>query len=135
MAALEVPKQSSFTCLSCTPFVECYVTGDSHIKLISLQCLQVYVRRAYIAYELNSVQHRQLRDNTCIVEFQFMLPTSHPNRYRVQETLAILICFASPSLLVGTMDTDQYKGGLFPSTVASPLASHATRVIQSSRCL
>lgn len=42
---------------------------------------QVYVRRAYIAYELNSVQHRQLKDNTCIVEFQFMLPTSHPNRY------------------------------------------------------
>lgn len=41
---------------------------------------QVYVRRAYIAYELNSVQHRQLKDNTCIVEFQFMLPTSHPNR-------------------------------------------------------
>jgi hypothetical protein len=41
----------------------------------------VYVRRAYIAYELNSVQHRQLKDNTCIVEFQFMLPTSHPNRY------------------------------------------------------
>lgn len=41
---------------------------------------QVYVRRAYIAYELNSVQHRQLKDNTCVVEFQFMLPTSHPNR-------------------------------------------------------
>eukprot|EP00069_Balaena_mysticetus_P020536 bmy_02870T0 len=39
----------------------------------------VYVRRAYIAYELNSVQHRQLKDNTCVVEFQFMLPTSHPN--------------------------------------------------------
>lgn len=43
-------------------------------------CPQVYVRRAYIAYELNSVQHRQLKDNTCVVEFQFMLPTSHPNR-------------------------------------------------------
>ncbi|KAG9333639.1 hypothetical protein JZ751_010790, partial [Albula glossodonta] len=42
--------------------------------------LKVYVRRAYIAYELNSVQHRQLKDNTCIVEFQFMLPSSHPNR-------------------------------------------------------
>ncbi|KAJ3588849.1 hypothetical protein NHX12_009703, partial [Muraenolepis orangiensis] len=42
--------------------------------------MMVYVRRAYIAYELNSVQHRQLFDNTCVVEFQFMLPTSHPNR-------------------------------------------------------
>lgn len=41
---------------------------------------QVYVRRAYIAYELNSLQHRQLTDGTCVVEFQFMLPSSHPNR-------------------------------------------------------
>lgn len=45
-----------------------------------MAALEVYVRRAYIAYELNSVQHRQLKDNTCVVEFQFMLPTSHPNR-------------------------------------------------------
>lgn len=42
---------------------------------------QVYVRRGYIAYELNSLQHRQLLDGTCLVEFQFMLPSSHPNRY------------------------------------------------------
>lgn len=47
---------------------------------VGFLCPQVYVRRAYIAYELNSVQHRQLKDNTCVVEFQFMLPTSHPNR-------------------------------------------------------
>uniref|UniRef100_A0A8C5T0B0 Acetyl-CoA carboxylase beta n=1 Tax=Laticauda laticaudata TaxID=8630 RepID=A0A8C5T0B0_LATLA len=43
--------------------------------------LKVYVRRAYIAYELNSLQHRQLLDGTCVVEFQFMLPSSHPNRW------------------------------------------------------
>lgn len=42
---------------------------------------QVYVRRGYIAYELNSLQHRELPDGTCFVEFQFMLPSSHPNRY------------------------------------------------------
>lgn len=41
---------------------------------------QVYVRRGYIAYELNSLQHRELPDGTCVVEFQFMLPSSHPNR-------------------------------------------------------
>lgn len=52
----------------------------STVKLIEFLSNQVYVRRAYIAYELNSVQHRQLKDNTCVVEFQFMLPTSHPNR-------------------------------------------------------
>lgn len=39
------------------------------------------MRRGYIAYELNSLQHRQLPDGTCVVEFQFMLPSSHPNRY------------------------------------------------------
>uniref|UniRef100_A0AAY4EC52 acetyl-CoA carboxylase n=1 Tax=Denticeps clupeoides TaxID=299321 RepID=A0AAY4EC52_9TELE len=50
-------------------------------QVVRMAALEVYVRRAYIAYELNSVQHRQLKDNTCIVEFQFMLPTSHPNRY------------------------------------------------------
>lgn len=43
---------------------------------------QVYVRRGYIAYELHSLQHQQLSDGTCLVEFQFMLPSSHPNRYR-----------------------------------------------------
>ena len=42
---------------------------------------QVYVRRGYIAYELNSLQHRELPDGSCFVEFQFMLPSSHPNRY------------------------------------------------------
>ncbi|XP_078081038.1 acetyl-CoA carboxylase 1 [Mustelus asterias] len=49
-------------------------------QVVRMAALEVYVRRAYIAYELNSVQHRQLQDGTCIVEFQFMLPTSHPNR-------------------------------------------------------
>uniref|UniRef100_A0A8B9TQ39 acetyl-CoA carboxylase n=2 Tax=Anas platyrhynchos TaxID=8839 RepID=A0A8B9TQ39_ANAPL len=48
-------------------------------QVVRMAALEVYVRRAYIAYELNSVQHRQLKDNTCVVEFQFMLPTSHPN--------------------------------------------------------
>uniref|UniRef100_A0A3P9IV22 acetyl-CoA carboxylase n=1 Tax=Oryzias latipes TaxID=8090 RepID=A0A3P9IV22_ORYLA len=43
-------------------------------------CIENLLQKSYIAYELNSVQHRQLKDNTCVVEFQFMLPTSHPNR-------------------------------------------------------
>lgn len=48
--------------------------------LADILCLQVYVRRGYIAYELNSLQHHQLLDGTCVVDFQFMLPSSHPNR-------------------------------------------------------
>ncbi len=42
--------------------------------------LEVYVRRSYIAYELNSVQHYSLKNGDCLVEFQLQLPSNHPNR-------------------------------------------------------
>ncbi|KAF5881624.1 acetyl-CoA carboxylase 2, partial [Clarias magur] len=48
--------------------------------VVCMAALEVYVRRGYIAYELNSLQHHQMRDGTCAVHFQFMLPSSHPNR-------------------------------------------------------
>ncbi|XP_051549679.1 acetyl-CoA carboxylase-like isoform X1 [Myxocyprinus asiaticus] len=51
---------------------------NNHV--VCMAALEVYVRRGYIAYELNSLQHHQLQDGTCAVDFQFMLPTSHPNR-------------------------------------------------------
>lgn len=69
-------------------------------------CYQVYVRRAYIAYELNSVQHRQLKDNTCVVEFQFMLPTSHPNRYDAGKlSTCSVLALCHPSEPYGTVDS------------------------------
>ncbi|XP_075875662.1 acetyl-CoA carboxylase isoform X1 [Nelusetta ayraudi] len=49
-------------------------------QVVCMAALEVYVRRAYIAYELNSIQHHQMQDGTCAVDFQFMLPSSHPNR-------------------------------------------------------
>ncbi|CAL8348024.1 unnamed protein product [Lota lota] len=49
-------------------------------QVVCMAALEVYVRRGYIAYELNSLQHYQLQDGTCAVDFQFMLPSSHPNR-------------------------------------------------------
>ncbi|XP_058230846.1 acetyl-CoA carboxylase 1 isoform X6 [Hemibagrus wyckioides] len=49
-------------------------------RVVCMAALEVYVRRGYIAYELNSLQHHQLKDGTCAVHFQFMLPSSHPNR-------------------------------------------------------
>ncbi|XP_028850871.1 acetyl-CoA carboxylase 2 isoform X3 [Denticeps clupeoides] len=49
-------------------------------RVVCMAALEVYVRRAYIAYELNSLQHHQLQDGSCAVDFQFMLPSSHPNR-------------------------------------------------------
>lgn len=50
-------------------------------RVVCMAALEVYVRRGYIAYELNSLQHHQLQDGTCAADFQFMLPSSHPNRY------------------------------------------------------
>nr|XP_056715156.1 acetyl-CoA carboxylase 2 [Euleptes europaea] len=57
-------------------------------QVVRMAALEVYVRRAYIAYELNSLQHRQLIDGTCVVEFQFMLPSSHPNRMSVPVSIS-----------------------------------------------
>lgn len=42
----------------------------------------MYVRRAYIAYEVNCLQHRELNGDMSMVEFKFLLPRSHPNRWR-----------------------------------------------------
>ena len=58
---------------------------------VAMAALEVYVRRAYTAYApLNSLKHRhvQLHPNqgtnpmpqVMLVEYQFTLPTSHPNR-------------------------------------------------------
>ncbi|XP_059157454.1 acetyl-CoA carboxylase-like isoform X2 [Physella acuta] len=45
--------------------------------------LEVYIRRAYIAYEMNCMKHSQLGDGKCVVDFRFLLPRSHPNRMMV----------------------------------------------------
>eukprot|EP00057_Strongylocentrotus_purpuratus_P013940 XP_011668414.1 PREDICTED: acetyl-CoA carboxylase-like [Strongylocentrotus purpuratus] len=49
-------------------------------SVVRQAALEVYVRRAYIAYDLNCLQHAMLSNGLCFVEFQFMLPSSHPNR-------------------------------------------------------
>uniref|UniRef100_UPI00358EE22F acetyl-CoA carboxylase-like isoform X2 n=1 Tax=Myxine glutinosa TaxID=7769 RepID=UPI00358EE22F len=61
-------------------------------QVVRMAALEVYVRRAYIAYELNSLQHQQLMDGTCIVEFQFMLPSSHPNRMSAMTNVSQAHC-------------------------------------------
>nr|XP_010961867.1 acetyl-CoA carboxylase 2 isoform X1 [Camelus bactrianus] len=77
-------------------------------KIVCMASLEVYVRRGYIAYELNSLQHRQLPDGTCVVEFQFMLPSSHPNR------MAAPISVTNPELL-------RHSTELFMDSGFSPL--------------
>ncbi|XP_029649542.1 acetyl-CoA carboxylase-like isoform X2 [Octopus sinensis] len=52
-------------------------------SLVRTAALEVYVRRAYTAYELVCLRHDQLLNSLCVVEFKFLLPTSHPNRLMV----------------------------------------------------
>ncbi|XP_015432186.1 PREDICTED: acetyl-CoA carboxylase isoform X1 [Dufourea novaeangliae] len=42
--------------------------------------LEVYVRRAYISYDLTCLQHLELSGEVPLVHFQFLLPNNHPNR-------------------------------------------------------
>ena len=49
-------------------------------KACRMAALEVYVRRAYTSYELTRLQHMELYSKMCIVHFQFLLPSSHPNR-------------------------------------------------------
>ncbi|XP_033740192.1 acetyl-CoA carboxylase-like isoform X1 [Pecten maximus] len=48
--------------------------------LVQMAALEVYIRRAYIAYEVNCLRHCQMDTDLCVVEFKFLLPRSHPNR-------------------------------------------------------
>lgn len=48
--------------------------------IVRRAALEVYVRRAYISYDLTCLQHMCLISGICAAQFQFLLPTSHPNR-------------------------------------------------------
>uniref|UniRef100_A0A9L0SL47 Acetyl-CoA carboxylase 1 n=1 Tax=Equus caballus TaxID=9796 RepID=A0A9L0SL47_HORSE len=89
-------------------------------KIVCMASLEVYVRRAYIAYELNSLQHRQLPDGTCVVEFQFMLPSSHPNR------VAMPISVSNPDLL-------RHSTELFMDSGFSPLCQRMGAMVAFRR--
>ena len=42
--------------------------------------LEVYIRRAFISYDVEGLQHQRLPQGQSFVHFQFLLPQSHPNR-------------------------------------------------------
>jgi len=42
--------------------------------------LEVYIRRAFISYDVTCLQHQRLPLGQSCVHFQFLLPQSHPNR-------------------------------------------------------
>ncbi|XP_077270819.1 acetyl-CoA carboxylase isoform X1 [Temnothorax americanus] len=49
-------------------------------RVVCNAALEVYVRRAYISYELTCLQHLELSGEIPLVYFQFVLPSNHPNR-------------------------------------------------------
>ncbi|XP_075219792.1 acetyl-CoA carboxylase isoform X3 [Lycorma delicatula] len=49
--------------------------------------LEVYVRRVYISYDLTCLQHCELSGEVPVVHFQFLLPSSHPNRQKVTDSV------------------------------------------------
>ncbi|CAN7995548.1 unnamed protein product [Ixodes hexagonus] len=51
-----------------------------HNVVVQRAALEVYVRRAYVSYDLTCLQHLQLSSGICAAQFQFLLPSSHPNR-------------------------------------------------------
>jgi len=42
--------------------------------------LEVYIRRAFVSYDVECLQHQRLAQGQSCVHFQFLLPQSHPNR-------------------------------------------------------
>uniref|UniRef100_A0A2I3HUI2 acetyl-CoA carboxylase n=1 Tax=Nomascus leucogenys TaxID=61853 RepID=A0A2I3HUI2_NOMLE len=84
-------------------------------KVVCMASLEVYVRRGYIAYELNSLQHRQLPDGTC-----FMLPSSHPNR------MTVPISITNPDLL-------RHSTELFMDSGFSPLCQRMGAMVAFRR--
>ncbi|XP_075245260.1 acetyl-CoA carboxylase-like isoform X3 [Convolutriloba macropyga] len=57
---------------------------------IAFLALEVYIRRSYIAYEVQSMTHETLDDTIPMSVFEFSLPKFHPNRHRM---------FRSPSIV------------------------------------
>nr|CAD7441865.1 unnamed protein product [Timema bartmani] len=49
-------------------------------KAVCNASLEVYVRRAYISYELTCLQLMDMSGEISLVQYQFLLPKSHPNR-------------------------------------------------------
>lgn len=55
-------------------------------ELVRMAALEVYIQRAYTAYELSTIQHIHLSSGHVVIDFMFLLPSSHPNRLSVQKS-------------------------------------------------
>ncbi|XP_054291063.1 acetyl-CoA carboxylase-like isoform X2 [Macrosteles quadrilineatus] len=67
--------------------------------------LEVYVRRVYISYDLTCLQHLELSGEIPLIHFQFLLPSSHPNRQKHSDALK-----ENTVALAGSADTLETLG-------------------------
>ncbi|CAF1116980.1 unnamed protein product [Rotaria sordida] len=71
--------------------------------------LEVYVRRSYISYDLNSIQHRFLSDGTCAVQFTLYLPHNHPNRLFAHENMIRVGSSSDDLIHMNNTDSDLFQ--------------------------
>ncbi|XP_033113516.1 acetyl-CoA carboxylase-like [Anneissia japonica] len=75
-------------------------------EVIQRAALEVYVRRAYIAYDVNGLQHASLSGGRCVLQFQFMLPSSHPNSINSLKIRRMAQTRTSPMTRVASLSED-----------------------------
>lgn len=71
--------------------------------------LEVYVRRAYTSYELTCLQHLELSGEVPLVHFQFLLPSSHPNRNRIEGNRDVTDDFMRTGCMAAFDSFDHFK--------------------------
>lgn len=73
--------------------------------------LEVYMRRSYIAYTIQTVSQLMLPDNTPMVEWKFFLPQSHPNMLRRAASASSLKRNSTiPKIISISEDLSNYSG-------------------------
>ncbi|KFR12883.1 Acetyl-CoA carboxylase 2, partial [Opisthocomus hoazin] len=82
--------------------------------------LPVFFYHTNQVVRMAALEHRQLSDGTCLVEFQFMLPSSHPNR------MAVPISISNPDLA-------RHSTELFMDSGFSPLSQRMGAMVAFDR--
>ncbi|XP_043240119.1 acetyl-CoA carboxylase-like isoform X2 [Amphibalanus amphitrite] len=114
-----------------------------HKTAVRVSSLEVYVRRAYISYDLACVKHFELPTSAgfsiCVVLFSFFLPTSHPNsadrnlkRLSVSRAAPPSSHSATGLLSVGGAGRPRSPSPHSPATLQRPVPSAGHGALSSS---
>jgi acetyl-CoA carboxylase/biotin carboxylase 1 len=125
---------------------------QSTFSIFSQAALEVYIRRAFISYDITCLQHQRLPLGQSCVYFQLLLPQSHPNRSYQQVSQALilhlfffLICISTCSEQkfntidrcgpepTSTLCSAETRRTTAPGLVPSALSTHSTSSSQTMR--